>query len=208
MSSPSPTVAAGNIVPWFSPPKRVRRLVYQVAALFALLTWILLFAIGATMDSEKYRNVLLDGFDWDALLMSVVSWSPTNLCLLSVLAGLIGGCASSSFLPDELLDRIEDAKAPGQEKVLHRLKRRLWYMYESPAVSMLRGLLVFVIFISGLLVLDSKPFDIADDADAQAAFIRLAGLLSVFAFTFGFDPTKCEEVMDRFGNVGSKAPGP
>ena len=85
-------------------------------------------------------------------------------------------------------------------------------MYESPAVSMLRGLFVFVIFISGLLVIDSKPFNLAgsadDPADAQATYIRLAGLLSVFSFIFGFDPTKCEEVMDKVSNLGSKQPVP
>lgn len=154
----------------------------------------------------------MQGFELSSLLMSILLWAPTNLCLLSITAGLIGGCASASFMPDDLLDRIENARSPGQEKTLYRLKRRLWYMYESPAVSTLRGLLVYVIFISGLLIIDSKPFNLTDaklpDGEAQSTFIRLAGLLSVFAFTFGFDPTKCEELMDRFGNMGSKPPMP
>src|SRR5260370_18641172 len=58
--------------------------------------WLLVFGLGILVASKPYRDQLAKAFDWASLLKAIVTFTPTNVAILSMLAGLLGGC--SSFL--------------------------------------------------------------------------------------------------------------
>ncbi len=56
--------------------------------------WLLVFGLGILVTSQPYRDQLAKAFDWGSLLKAIVTFTPTNVAILSVLAGFLGGCAS------------------------------------------------------------------------------------------------------------------
>jgi hypothetical protein len=169
--------------------------IYSCAAVVALLIWIALFSAGLLMDSTPYRTRLADSpfspLDFGAAMLL---YTPSNVALLSIAAGFLGGCASRLAGPHDLADRLQSARAAGENDVVRALERRLHYLTESPATSMLRGFLVYLGAISGILLLIADPFK----NPTAEQFIRTAGLISGLAFVMGYDPTRFESMIAKF----------
>lgn len=170
----------------------------------SMLTWVALFSSGLLIKSAPYRDALLDG-DVTAhnLLLAALLYTPTNVALLSMLAGFMGGCSSLMYDHGDLEEQIKSAHAEGNQQLARRLTLRLSYLSESPFSSMLRGFLVYLAIISGILLAISDPFKVTS-ADQ---FIRLAGLFSVIAFVMGYDPTRFEDLVDTLSSLSHKAAG-
>jgi hypothetical protein len=105
---------------------------------------------------------------------------------LSLLAGLIGGCASNAYA-ENLSDDHLASVAP----------RQRMYLEESPWAAMTRGFLVYLCVIGGLYVVIDEPFKLT----TPPQYARLAGVVSFLAFVVGFDPTQ----IDYWLSLGRRA---
>ncbi len=119
----------------------------------------------ANQDAESQRA---QGGDKDTatawqtiyhFLASMLLYTPLNVALLALLAGLIGGCASNEADHSELLRDIEDKEKEADAAALRVLRRKLTYLEEHPAYSMMRSFIVYLVFISGLYIASSDPFN-------------------------------------------------
>ncbi len=172
-----------------------KKTLYSCAAVIALLLWIVLFSAGLLMDSSPYRTRIVNGpFTMRDFTAAILLYTPSNVALLSVVSGFLGGCASKLAGPGDVVAKLELAQSKGDQRAARDLERRMMYLSESPATSMLRGFLVYIGVISGILLLISDPFK---DPTAEQ-FIRTAGLVSAIAFVMGYDPTRFEEMIAKF----------
>jgi hypothetical protein len=105
----------------------------------------------------------------DLLLSTVVIllwFTPVNLALVSASAGALGTFGNLANISDD-------------HKSRHAREN------SNPYISaMLRGFFVYLLMISGLLLLDLNPF--ANPTPGQ--YIRLAGLLSILSFVVNYQP--------------------
>lgn len=174
-----------------SDPPAIRS-AYVILGIAALLTWVVLFSAGILMNSQPYREALGAGaINMTNLVNAILIYTPTNIALLCILAALTGGCASRIQSLNGILSRIEHARASGDPDRVERLEIRRQFMFESPFQAMLRGFLVFIASVSGMLIISAEPF--TDPSPEQ--FTRLASLLSTLSFVFGFDPSRLEDVI-------------
>jgi hypothetical protein len=176
-----------------------------VLAVFFLLSWLFLFAGGITMDTTKFRCVIspegatqlaaegkvgqqVEPKDicsnqqvwvpaWPAKLANAyslgVSWLvvllfflPLNLAMISSAAGALGAFGNRANLEDDQTSQKSRDDS-------------------SPLLSgLLRGLFVYLFFISGLLLFDDKPFS----SPGPGQYIRLAGFISLISFLVNYRP--------------------
>jgi hypothetical protein len=180
---------------------------HVVGGVLALLTWVGLFAAGVSIDSRPYRQVLgpadagpavaaagvaplADGAGGgsrpvrdigrlEAFLGVIAFYTPLNAALLTLLSGLIGGCAS----------RLTFAGLPKEQDAVMGLSEV--FRTENPVASMLRSFLVYVAFMAGIFITTNAPFANTDPEQ----YARLAGVLSFVAFVNGYDPTRFQDLL-------------
>lgn len=95
------------------------------------------------------------------------------------------------------LSEDEGAFAPGE---LAKIKTRLQYMEENPFLSMLRGFVVYLTFLAGILIAVDDPFG----TGSEAKYLRYAGILSLVAFGMGYDPSRFEQLLESIPQMGGK----
>ena len=181
---------------------------HVATGIIALLMWFALFAGGLTIDSSPFREVFIipksvsveetivpvsarpaaatisSATPLVAFLAVIAFYTPLNVALLTLLAGLAGGCAS----------RLTYARAhpEGLPKTVDAEKdSSTIFRTEHPVASMLRCFLVYLAFIAGVFITTNDPF--ADTTPSQ--YVRIAGLLSFVSFAVGYDPTKFQEIL-------------
>lgn len=145
-----------------------------------------------------------------ALLTGAVSYSPCNLALLALAAGLIGGCASRLTWGDlgARRDGGDDATDEGEtesprtkranvvdvdREARAALEARLRYLQENPVASMCRGLVSYLFVLAGLLAFTPAPFE----STTPDSYLRMAGLVSAVAFAVGYDPSRLSAFLNR-----------
>lgn len=125
-----------------------------------------------------------------AFVIAALSFTPINIGLLCILAAFIGGCSVNK---EEIWQLKADllALAPTDEPAKGAaLRRRLNYLTEHPGYSAIRGMVVYLILISGLFVVGGDPVgDGGNQVNALTQYMRLAGLFSFFGYLAGYDPT-------------------
>ena len=129
-------------------------------------------------------------------LAGMILFTPINVALLALLAGLIGGCASNEADHDDLRREIIEAEKHDNVAALRLLRRKLHYLKEHPAYSMMRSFIVYLVFVSGIYIATSDPFNPSSQAQGFTQYIRLAGLVSLLGFMVGYDPTRFEQWLD------------
>jgi hypothetical protein len=127
-----------------------------------------------------------------ALLTGAVSYSPCNLALLALAAGLIGGCASRLTWGD-LENQRGGAVEAEPEPSVSALDTRLRYLQENPIASMCRGLVSYLFVLAGLLAFTPAPFE----STTPDSYLRMAGLVSAVAFAVGYDPSRLSAFLNR-----------
>jgi hypothetical protein len=167
----------------------LKRKDYISSAEFAILVflgiigialWVFLFSFGLLINSEVYRTGVLTQFNWGDFIMSVLTYTPTNIAMLSVISAFAGGCASRMLIASV-------AKKTGLEihnQEMEKTDSQL-YMAENPFGSMLRGLVVYFGYLAGVFIANSAPFT----NTTPEQYAQSAGIVSLFAFVVGFDPT-------------------
>src|SRR5688572_24581963 len=137
-----------------------------------------------------------------------VFFTPTNLALLALLAGFIGGCASNLADRRPLEEEFADAIAQRNQQQQRAVKRRIYYLNEHPLLSMMRSFIVYLILISGVYVISSDPFRADSQTQGLTQYMRLAGLVSLLGFVVGYDPTRFEHWLKLVPSPGRESPSP
>jgi|GEM_PF-2118816 len=130
--------------------KPTRITLWKVFTLLSFMAWFTLLSVGITVNSKYYldRVSRVEGkdmiFDLGALWMVMLSYTPTNVALLAVFAGLTGGLTSN-------LAANSYFRLTGQQKLTPDSPdfQRLVYLNESPLVAAMRGFMVYLLFVAG-----------------------------------------------------------
>jgi hypothetical protein len=140
-----------------------------VLAAILFLSWLLVFGAGILINSQPYRESISSWqgtiLSWRfvaAALMVVLTWTPLNIALLAGTSGLLGAQARFAGLEEKEIER-PDVTNP----------------YFS---ALFRGFYIYLLFISGMLVIVETPFS----SPTQEQYLRLAGLLSLVSFLVNY----------------------
>ncbi|MBD2755374.1 hypothetical protein [Spirosoma validum] len=182
----------------------------KLLAVGSFFAWFTLLTVGITINSGIYLGRMTrDCGSLQDFLIVMLAYTPTNVALLVVLAGLSGGL-TSNLAADNYFRYIDRTKLDPTSPDF----QRLLYMTESPIVSALRGFLVYMIFIVGAnLSITSEGdtvttiFNMAqkiDDRAAPALYYRFSLTISLLAFLVGFDPSRLGNWINSVPVVGSK----
>ena len=112
-----------------------------------------------------------------AFIAAFFCYSPTNMAMLTLTAGFLGGCVSNAVVTTMEDDDLK--KIPERQRA---------FLYENPLSATMRGFVIYLWLVAGLYVAMDDPFK--DSTPGQYA--RLAGSLSLVAFVVGYDPTRIE----------------
>ena len=126
-------------------------------------------------------------------ICGMLFFTPINVAILAILAGFVGGCLSSKADLSWIKEDIREARQNHDQARLALLRRREHYLTEHPFHSTIRSFIIYLIFISGLYVFSSDPFNASSQTQGFTQYMRLAGLVSLLGFVVGYDPTKFQE---------------
>lgn len=160
--------------------------IYKILGICAAVLYVALLTAGIVIDSSPYRAQLTGGmFNIWAFCAVMLTYTPTNVAFLAMLAGYVAGCASRIMTA-----RIEVPAGSGagaaSDPAARLVTLSTLYRMESPVASMFRSLIVYFGFMAGILVTTVDQFT-ATTADQ---YIRLAAAVSFFSFVIGYDPTR------------------
>ena len=136
-----------------------------------------------------------------AFVTCLACYSPINIALLSVMAGLIGGCASNLYY-----DGARSLKTQGAAEtvVSPQDAARDASLSENPAISAVRGLVGYILILAGVYAVFDDPFK----NPTTSQYAKLAGFSSALAFTLGYDGTSLTRLLESFSSKQQKADGP
>ena len=197
-----------------------------------LISWLCLFAGGITVDTTRYRCAIsptaagvlasegrpgdpstkevckeyvpegaksaeatsfgTKAIPWMAILLFIL---PLNLAMVSASAGVLGALGNKANLEHDEIVPADAVQAPTRSTDT-----------SSPLMSgLLRGLFVYLFFISGLLLFDDKPFS----SPGPGQYIRLAGFISLISFLVNYRPHLFTTISDwAFDRINRQKPIP
>lgn len=168
------------------------RTVIVLCGVGGVIAWIVFFSLGMLIDSSQYRTTLSTNFKWFNFLITMLTFTPSNIAILCLVSAFTGGCAS-------LLVIKKAERALGLDKNENDRSNSQLYMSENPFSSMLRGILVFFAFLAGIFITSSNALT----APTAEAYTQAAGFVSMIAFIVGYDPT----MFRTFVNLTEKIKG-
>ncbi|MFN0175321.1 MAG: hypothetical protein ACKVU0_11780 [Saprospiraceae bacterium] len=142
-----------------------------------LALWLLTFSVGAFVDTNPIRANLAQAFNIGDFLLVVSAWIPTNLAILSILAGLSGSLCRSLLRSLEVGTEQIRAKKEGS-RIL------------GGAVA---GLLFYLSLMAGAFLLMSQPFE----TTTKEQYFRIAGVVSFLCFLAGFRPDLLRRILNK-----------
>jgi hypothetical protein len=157
----------------------------------AIVIWIAMFGMGILIDSSVYRGPLVKSFDLFQFIMSIITFTPTNIAILCLFSAFLGGCASLLIITKAKQELKLDALHNNEEKHDSNV-----YMSENPFSSMLRGFIVFLAFVAGTFITNPSAFT----ATSPQLYTQAAGAVSFVSFIVGYDPT----IFRSFISLGEK----
>ena len=172
--------------------RRNNHLLTAVLGGCGVMAWIILFSLGMLIDSGPYRAVLRTNFNLPGFIMTLLTFTPTNIAMLCLVSSFTGGCAS-------LMVVSKAEKVLGLDPENHTKTTSHIYMSENPFSSMLRGIVVFFAFLAGVFVTSSNALT----APTAQAYTQAAGVISLLSFVVGYDPTMFRTLI----SIGEKIQG-
>lgn len=142
-----------------------------------LIIWLLTFSVGAFVDTNPLRERLELNFDFYNFLLVVSAWIPTNLAILSIMAGMSGALCRS------LLRTLE----VGVEQIRRKNER------SRILGGGIAGLLFYLALMAGAFLLMDAPFE----TTTKEQYFRVAGVVSLVAFLAGLRPDLLRRIIDR-----------
>jgi len=159
------------------------------------IAWIIMFGLGLLVNSKVYRDGILNHFDFINFFMSLLTYTPTNIALLCIIAAFSGGCASRLLIAGIAKKSGLDIQKTEIDKTDSHL-----YMAENPFSSMLRGLVVYLAFLGGVFIANPAPFA----APTPEQYAQSAGVVSFLSFIVGYDPTVFRSFISLAGKIKQK----
>ena len=169
----------------------------QTALIFVIIAlWIMVFLGGILVNSEPYREIVSsysltaskapavnpdsesDTINvFTAWLVVVFFYTPTNILLLAMVSGVLGALSRMARLHTQEEDELE---LPSDKT--------------NPLISgMLRGVFVYLLLISGMLIINEEPFI----KPTQVQYLRLAGFLSLLSFLLSYNPSRFRSFLSK-----------
>jgi hypothetical protein len=168
------------------------RLSETITGSCALLAWTIFFAAGVLVSTKSYRDNLWGpeslsiGYWFRAMFVTFCSYTLTNLLFLACLSSYLGCMAMRWHVSQQSLGQAQFYS--------HIYPSRL---YTS---AVLRGFLLYLLIISGMLVIASES---SMENTTPIQYVKIAGLVSVFGFIVGFDPQMVYRFLNKIDNVTS-----
>ena len=165
--------------------------VYEIVLLWlSLVLWLAVFLVGTLVGSAPYRTrfASFEGGVWATIgngLLVVLTYTLTNVGLLCVLAGVLGVLGRKAVLDCDA----EPEEQAGQDAE------------QSKHSAVLRGFLVYLAFIAGVLIIGENPAE-----QTQAQYVRLAGLISVMGFLVSYQPRIFGRILQRVSGTLAEPP--
>jgi hypothetical protein len=157
----------------------------KILTFLIILIWITIFLSGILINSAPYRDMITNtSFTQTneehihialAWLIVILCYTPTNVIFLCMTAGLLGALA-----------RIARLHVPEEDKPTMPRDET------NPLLSgILRGVFVYLLVISGILVIYEEPLT----NPTQIQYLRLAGFLSLLSFILSYNPGRFRDFM-------------
>lgn len=179
---PENSITAGNQRQTVNHKRSRRKNDHLIIVLFGItgvIAWIVFFTLGMLIDSSQYRATLSTNFRWFKFIMTMLTFTPSNIAILCLVSAFTGGC--SSLL---IIKKAQKALGLDDQTTTNKSNSQI-FMNESPFSSMLRGILVFFAFLAGVFITSSNALT----APTAQAYTQAAGVVSMLAFLVGYDPT-------------------
>ncbi|MGK7890528.1 MAG: hypothetical protein AB4042_14450 [Leptolyngbyaceae cyanobacterium] len=155
------------------------------------MTWFSLFGFSLFYDTASVREQLVaiaqgpmsnpvPGL-WDLVLV-FLSWSITNIGLASCVSSMLGVAAQRIDFLDEKKTRIATTSTVS-----------IMNLYVG---ALLRGFIVYLLFLGGLLVFDLQAFEL-NHQFTLPEYIRLVASISLFSFLVGLRPQILAGIVQR-----------
>jgi hypothetical protein len=151
----------------------------KVLTFIVIAVWIIVFLGGILVDSSPYRTQIASGqgglLSW---LIVLLVYTPTNIAMLSLLMGLLGALGRCATLSADK----ESSKESERDTI-------------NPFLSgVIRGFIVYLLTISGLLVVLAEP---TLSPTGPEPYIRLASIISIVSFIVGYNPKYFGKLLNR-----------
>lgn len=157
----------------------------SIIGALTVLLWMLVFLPGLTISSAPFRQQLISGnLSWTNVSMTLITYTVTNVAILCCLSGIIGA-ATKTIIGSTRKEKSDESIT----------------MSGMLLAGVLRSFLIYLLFISGVYLATNAPFA----SPTQEQYVRVAGLISLFAFMAGYDPRFFGRIVDSFA---SAAPQP
>jgi len=148
----------------------------------SVLLWMLVFLPGLTISSAPFRQQLISGhLTWTNVLMTLITYTVTNVAILCCLSGIIG--AASKVIIGGTRKEAKSGESDSMSGLL--------------LAGVLRSFLIYLLFISGVYLATNAPFA----SPTQEQYVRVAGLISLFAFFAGYDPRFFGRIVESFAST-------
>jgi hypothetical protein len=153
-----------------------------VIGIASVFLWILVFLPGLTINSQPYRNDLLNGVvTINGIFAVMITYTITNVALLCCLSGIIGAAT---------------------RRVTSKLSE-LRKFDEKPAVTTLftgitRGFSVYLLLLAGVYAATPDPFS----SPTPEQYVRMAGTISLLAFTVNYEPDLFQTIVGIAASKG------
>ncbi len=162
---------------------------YKIMGTVGAVLYVAVLTAGIVINSQPFRDDVADGkFTLPVFVAVMLTYTPTNIAFLAMLAGLVAGCASrvtSGRGKGEAADAVGGSRPTTVLSMIYRT--------ESPFGSVFRSLVVYLGFLAGILVTNTDQFT----STTPEQYVRLAAAVSFFAFVVGYDPTRLTSLLSN-----------
>lgn len=147
---------------------------YVLFLAIAIVIWLLTFVAGISMQSGKYlQELYADFFRW-SILLYIISWTWTNVVILSCTASIIGELGKTLIKGGQL----------------------------HFGSAIVRGFFIYLLFIAGQLILTGtlsrEIYNSEGVLDiSQANYFRVGAFMSMFSFLVGYSPDFFTFLIDK-----------
>lgn len=153
-----------------------RMLLKGIIGLLAVMVWFAVFLAGLTIDSKPYRMALSGGnIEASDLAMTMLTFTVTNSAILCVLSGVVGALSYTVLFTSVSDDRKHEAGAMGNQ---------IQTTVEAVLGGVLRGFVIFLVFISGVYLGASDAFG----STTQEQYARVVATTCLLSFLVSFRP--------------------
>lgn len=150
-----------------------------VFVLATIVLWLVVFCLGAFINTNPLRQGLQENFNLTDLFLIILAWIPTNIAFLSILAGLMGALSRG------LLRKVEEEGELAESAVAQKKNHALG--------GSVAGFMFYMAFMAGAFVMMDQPFT----NTTEAQYYRIAGSISFISFIAGFRPDTLRRILDR-----------